>query len=66
MVSAVDETIGAIYDALEETGMLDNTLIAFSSDVSSTFKDEALSDCQTCTKFASVLISESALFPLQN
>ena len=40
MVSAVDETIGAIYDALEETGMLDNTLIAFSSDVSSTFKDK--------------------------
>ena len=37
MVSAVDETIGAIYDALEETGMLDNTLIAFSSDVSSTY-----------------------------
>ena len=36
MVSAVDETIGAIYDALEETGMVDNTLIAFSSDVSST------------------------------
>ena len=34
MVSAVDETVGAIYDALEETGMLDNTLIAFSSDVS--------------------------------
>ena len=35
MVSAVDETIGAIYAALEETEMLDNTLIAFSSDVSS-------------------------------
>ena len=34
MVSAVDETVGAIYAALEETGMLDNTLIAFSSDVS--------------------------------
>ena len=36
MVSTVNETIHAIYAALEETGMLDNTLIAFSSDVSST------------------------------
>ena len=35
MVSAVDEAIGAIHNALEETGMLDNTLLVFSSDVSS-------------------------------
>ena len=35
MVSAVDEAIGAFKKALEDAGMLDNTLIAFRSDVSS-------------------------------
>ena len=34
MVSALDEAIGNITDALKEKGMFENTLILFTADVS--------------------------------
>ena len=34
MVTQMDDGVGRVVDALNETGMIDNTLIVFMSDVS--------------------------------
>ena len=32
MVSALDDAVGAVYDALRNTGMLDNSIVVFTTD----------------------------------